>query len=119
MPVSKCFAAVSLRCCSSICRIWITTCSDLDRIIRRIAEDIRLVDREAGKLIDAARDADADVVVLSEYGITEVNQPIHINRALRMQDICRYAWNLWAGRLSIAERPERSLWPIIRWLMST
>ena len=52
-------------------------------MIRSIAEDIRLIDREAGKLIDAARDADADVVVLSEYGITEVNQPIHINRALR------------------------------------
>ena len=49
----------------------------------RIAEDIRLVDHEAGKLIDAAREVDADIVVLSEYGITEVNQPIHINRALR------------------------------------
>ena len=49
----------------------------------KIATDIRLVDHEAGKLIDVARAADADVVVLSEYGITEVNQPIHINRALR------------------------------------
>lgn len=45
--------------------------------------DVRLVDREAGKLIDAARDNGADVVVLSEYGITEVDQPIHINRVLR------------------------------------
>ncbi len=49
----------------------------------RIAQDIRLVDHEAGKLIDVAREADADIVVLSEYGITEVNQQIHINRALR------------------------------------
>ena len=49
----------------------------------QIAEDIRLVDREAGKLIDAALEADADVVVLSEYGITAVSQPVHINRALR------------------------------------
>ncbi|MDA1232788.1 MAG: alkaline phosphatase family protein [Planctomycetota bacterium] len=49
----------------------------------RIAEDIRLVDHEAGKLIDAAQGADADIVVLSEYGITQVNRPIHINRALR------------------------------------
>lgn len=48
-----------------------------------IAEDIRLVDQEAGKLIDAARAADADVVVLSEYGIMQVRQPIHINRILR------------------------------------
>ncbi len=49
----------------------------------QIAEDIRLVDREAGKLIDAAREVDADIVVLSEYGITSVDKPIHINRALR------------------------------------
>jgi len=49
----------------------------------QIAEDIRLVDREAGKLISAAREVDADIVVLSEYGITSVNKPIHINRALR------------------------------------
>lgn len=48
-----------------------------------IAEDIRLVDREAGKLIDVARAEGAEVVVLSEYGITEVRQPIHINRILR------------------------------------
>ncbi len=49
----------------------------------RIAEDIRLVDHEAGKLIDVAQSADADVVVLSEYGITEVDRPIPVNRILR------------------------------------
>ena len=49
----------------------------------RIADDIRAVDREAGKLIDVARQRDADVIVLSEYGITEVSRPIHINRVLR------------------------------------
>ncbi|MFN9719671.1 MAG: alkaline phosphatase family protein [Planctomycetota bacterium] len=48
-----------------------------------IAADIRAVDAEAGKLIDAARRVDADVVVLSEYGITDVSRPIHINRILR------------------------------------
>ena len=48
-----------------------------------IAEDIRLVDQEAGKLIDAAQEVDADVVVLSEYGITEVSRPVHLNRVLR------------------------------------
>ncbi len=48
-----------------------------------IDEDIRLVDAEAGKLIDVAQECDAEVVVLSEYGITQVNQPIHINRILR------------------------------------
>lgn len=50
---------------------------------RVIADDIRAVDAEAGKLIDAARRAEADIVVLSEYGITDVSRPIHINRILR------------------------------------
>jgi len=49
----------------------------------QIAADIRLVDQQAGKLIDCAKQADADIVVLSEYGITEVRRPIHINRVLR------------------------------------
>jgi predicted AlkP superfamily pyrophosphatase or phosphodiesterase len=49
----------------------------------RIATDLREVDAEAGKLIDAARDREAHVVVLSEYGITAVHRPIHINRVLR------------------------------------
>lgn len=48
-----------------------------------IAEDVRLVDKEAGKLIDAARKVGAEVIVLSEYGITEVSKPVHINRKLR------------------------------------
>lgn len=48
-----------------------------------IAHDIRLVDREAGKLIEAAQKVDADVVVLSEYGITEVSRAIPVNRILR------------------------------------
>jgi len=49
----------------------------------RCQADIRAVDAEAGKLIAAARRHDADVVVLSEYGITAVDRPIHINRLLR------------------------------------
>ena len=49
----------------------------------RIAQDLREVDAEAGKLIDAARARGAEVVVLSEYAITEVRQPVHINRLLR------------------------------------
>jgi predicted AlkP superfamily pyrophosphatase or phosphodiesterase len=48
-----------------------------------IAEDIRLVDAEAGRVIDAAQSRGADVVVLSEYGITEVHRPVHLNRILR------------------------------------
>ena len=41
------------------------------------------MDLEAGKVIDAARDIGADVVVLSEYGMTAVQQPVHMNRILR------------------------------------
>ncbi|HEV3005166.1 MAG TPA: alkaline phosphatase family protein, partial [Pirellulales bacterium] len=41
------------------------------------------VDAEAGKLIDAARTRGAEVVVLSEYAITAVDRPVHINRVLR------------------------------------
>ena len=49
----------------------------------RISEDVRLVDAEAGKIIDQARSQGAEVVVLSEYAITAVSQPVHINRVLR------------------------------------
>lgn len=49
----------------------------------RCRADVRAVDAEAGKLIAAARRQGAEVVVLSEYGITAVDRPIHINRLLR------------------------------------
>ena len=48
-----------------------------------IRADIRAIDAEAGRLIKAARSAGAEVVVLSEYAITDVNKPVHINRVLR------------------------------------
>ena len=44
---------------------------------------VAAVDELCGELIEAARRAGAAVVVLSEYGITEVSRPVHINRALR------------------------------------
>ena len=49
----------------------------------RIGRSLAEVDAVAGELIaDAERDG-ARVIVLSEYGITPVSTPIHINRALR------------------------------------
>ena len=51
----------------------------------QIAAEVRAVDAEAGKIIDAARGRGADVVVLSEYAITAVDRPVHLNRALREQ----------------------------------
>ncbi len=49
----------------------------------RISEEIRLVDVEAGKCIAAAQAIGADILVVSEYAITEVSRPVHINRVLR------------------------------------
>ncbi|MDP9402763.1 MAG: alkaline phosphatase family protein [Actinomycetota bacterium] len=43
----------------------------------------RQVDRVAGELIEVARSREATVVVLSEYGITDVSRPVDINRHLR------------------------------------
>ena len=48
-----------------------------------IDRDVAAVDEVCGELISAAEKADAEIVVLSEYGITNVSNPIHINRALR------------------------------------
>ena len=49
----------------------------------RIAEDVRLIDRVAGKLIDHVRAKGADVLVVSEYGIEQATGTVHINRRLR------------------------------------
>jgi predicted AlkP superfamily pyrophosphatase or phosphodiesterase len=49
----------------------------------RIADDLRAIDEIAGNLIDFFRTRGVRVVVLSEYGITEVKRPVHINRLLR------------------------------------
>jgi predicted AlkP superfamily pyrophosphatase or phosphodiesterase len=48
--------------------------------VRRSLADI---DAVAGDLADAAHASGRAVVILSEYGITPVDRPIHINRALR------------------------------------
>lgn len=49
----------------------------------KIREDLREIDGVCGKLIRHFRDAGARVIVLSEYGITQVNGAVHINRVLR------------------------------------
>jgi predicted AlkP superfamily pyrophosphatase or phosphodiesterase len=55
----------------------------------RISSSLAEIDEVAGRLAaDAERD-DARVIVLSEYGITPVSTPIHINRALRAANLLR------------------------------
>lgn len=48
-----------------------------------IAEDLKLVDQIAGDLLAFFAKQDVTVLVLSEYGITPVQYPIHLNRLFR------------------------------------
>jgi predicted AlkP superfamily pyrophosphatase or phosphodiesterase len=47
------------------------------------ADDVRAVDELCADLIRFYEDAEARVIVLSEYALCDVSQPVHINRALR------------------------------------
>jgi predicted AlkP superfamily pyrophosphatase or phosphodiesterase len=49
----------------------------------RIADDLAAIDKVAGRLIDDARARGMQVVVLSEYGMTQVTGAVDINRVLR------------------------------------
>jgi predicted AlkP superfamily pyrophosphatase or phosphodiesterase len=48
-----------------------------------ISEDLRQIDGVVGDLIDFYSERDVDVVLLSEYGITPVDRPVHLNRLFR------------------------------------
>jgi predicted AlkP superfamily pyrophosphatase or phosphodiesterase len=63
-----------------------------------VANDLRELDAECGKLIDYYQGRGARVIVLSEYGITAVSRPVHLNRALRE-----------AGLLAVREEMGREL----------
>ena len=64
----------------------------------RIAKDLIELDRVCGKLFDHYQKQDANIILLSEYGISEVNQPVHLNRILRQH-----------GLLAIREEMGREL----------
>jgi predicted AlkP superfamily pyrophosphatase or phosphodiesterase len=51
--------------------------------VNKIAQDLKEIDAICGDLIAYYENRGAQVIVLSEYGITSVSQPIHINRILR------------------------------------
>jgi predicted AlkP superfamily pyrophosphatase or phosphodiesterase len=62
----------------------------LDYVLQRlgprhpgVASDLREVDAVCGELIDYYSNAGAAIIVLSEYGIEPVSQPVHLNRRLR------------------------------------
>jgi predicted AlkP superfamily pyrophosphatase or phosphodiesterase len=48
-----------------------------------IIRDLREIDAIVGGLLDFYASRDVQVVLLSEYGITPVNRPIHLNRLFR------------------------------------
>jgi predicted AlkP superfamily pyrophosphatase or phosphodiesterase len=48
-----------------------------------IAKDLEAVDALCGRLIDHFAARGARIIVLSEYGITSVRRPVHLNRVLR------------------------------------
>lgn len=64
----------------------------------RSIQAVREVDQLAGELIEVADSVGAEVVAVSEYGIAEVDRPVHLNRALRE-----------AGLLEVREGPAGEL----------
>ena len=48
-----------------------------------IASEIQAIDAVVGELINAHENSNAEFLIVSEYGITEVDETIHINRILR------------------------------------
>ena len=63
-----------------------------------IERDLREVDAVCGQLLDHYGSRGARIIVLSEYGITPVSRPIHLNRVLREH-----------GLLSVREELGREL----------
>lgn len=49
----------------------------------RLIKDLQEIDSVCGELIEAAERSGREIVIVSEYGITPVNDAVHINRALR------------------------------------
>jgi predicted AlkP superfamily pyrophosphatase or phosphodiesterase len=51
------------------------------------------IDGVAGDLLGHLQDRGATIVVLSEYGITDVRRPVHVNRRLREAGLLEVTWN--------------------------
>ena len=64
-----------------------TTCSASARTTRRSAAAAAELDGVLAPLVDDALGRGATVVALSEYGITSVDTPVHVNRALRAEGL--------------------------------
>jgi len=49
----------------------------------KISQDLRDIDKVCKDLVTYYENKGAEVIIVSEYGITDVNNPVHINRILR------------------------------------
>ena len=52
---------------------------------KKIAGDLKEIDAVVKQLVTYYQKQDCEIILLSEYGITNVNNPIHLNRLLRNQ----------------------------------
>jgi predicted AlkP superfamily pyrophosphatase or phosphodiesterase len=55
--------------------------------LSKVATDVKQLDDVCGRLFDHYARRDARVIVLSEYGIAPVSQPVHLNRVLRQRGL--------------------------------
>jgi len=51
----------------------------------RVVQEVEIADEIASELVEFFEKRGVEVVVLSEYGITPVSQPVHLNRVLRRE----------------------------------
>lgn len=51
--------------------------------LEKVGKDLEEIDQVVGQLIDYYQAQNARIVLLSEYGITPVTRPVHLNRVLR------------------------------------
>jgi predicted AlkP superfamily pyrophosphatase or phosphodiesterase len=53
----------------------------------KIADELKAVDAVIAQLVNYFESKNAEIIILSEYGITPVNNPIHLNRLFRENDL--------------------------------
>ncbi|MFH6604408.1 alkaline phosphatase family protein [Maribacter algicola] len=52
-----------------------------------ISKDLNEIDRVVRQLVEYYQEKNANIILLSEYGITNVDNPIHLNRVLREEGL--------------------------------
>ena len=75
----------------------------------RIAQDLREIDAIVGGLVEFFEARGVQVILLSEYGITPVDTPIHLNRHFRAHGVAMNRNPTSTGWLTIREEMGREL----------